>query len=620
MCGLIGHVVPHGHQADRNAVKKGSYALKHRGLDGSGQLDLPQISLAHRRLSIIDLAGSPQPWTSSCGRYHLVFNGEIYNYPELRSDLEKKNIQFFSQGDSEVLLNLYIVHGSKCIDLLNGMFVFAVWDSLKRSLFIARDRIGKKPLYYSEKNGELVFASELQSLQYFSFLDHSINSGAVNDFFAHQFIGQDRCIYTNVRKLLPAHHLTWENGQIKIRQYWKIPLPDDNGVDEKVLREELQELVSDAVQIRLRSDVPLGAFLSGGLDSSIIAASIKKQGYELATYTIGFKEASYDESAIAKRVSEDLETQHFMQRVNVSSPETVNQCLDSFAEPFADPSALPFWHLCEHTSRQVTVALSGDGVDELFAGYKRYHARQLMKYYKVIPKIIREKIIMRIIGQFSESTDYYANNLVKKINLFNTLARKIDESPGDPLAQTFTLGDRARLFSDTCVQADSFNFVDELGLNEIDSITKMLFTDQYTYLPEDILTKVDRMSMRHGLEVRSPFLDYRIVEFAGKLPIRYKIRGAQQKYLIKKSFKKIVPEYVLSRQKHGFAVPLGDWFRKGLKQSFEQAVFDGRSSDYLNSHEIKRIWKQHADEKFDHGFKLWSIYTFCRWHNNQVFS
>ncbi len=618
MCGIIGHVVSPGQIVDSKAVEQGSQVLQHRGPDQNGLLNLPQACLAHRRLSIIDLESSSQPWSSPCGRYHIVFNGEIYNFQELRQELTKEGFSFRTNGDTEVLLNMYIARGKHCVDKLNGMFAFAVWDSRQRCLFMARDRIGKKPLYYAEADGQLAFASELGSLGCFGFIDKSINTSAINDFFAHQFIGEERTIYTRIHKLLPAHCLTWKDGKITISQYWHVPHPAETDRVEADLHEELRSLITDAIGIRLRSDVPLGAFLSGGLDSTLIAANIRQQGYPLSTYTIGFEDQSFDESSNAKRVAEALKTNHFMQRINISNADVINRCLDAFNEPFADPSAIPTWYLCKYASRYVTVALSGDGVDELFAGYRRYYARQLAMYFGFCPVWFKNHVIGSCIQALPESSTYYSNSVVKKIKLFYALMRRMDESPGDPLAQTFTHTERQQLFQGTEVNIEDFNYLSKFKLGQVDPVSAMMMADQQTYLPEDILTKVDRMSMQHGLEVRSPFLDYRIIDFIGQLPLRFKIKQGKQKYLLRKCYAGSIPDFVLKRQKHGFAVPLADWFRGPLYEPFEQLVLDSGNNNFLNRTEVMRLWREHLSGRIDHGFKLWSIYVFCRWHYNQV--
>ncbi|WP_269634232.1 asparagine synthetase B family protein [Methylobacter marinus] len=372
----------------------------------------------------------------------------------------------------------------------------------------------------------------------------------------------------------------------------------------------------EAIRIRLRSDVPLGAFLSGGIDSSIVVHHIKELGYPLSTYTIGFKQKTFDETKNAASVAKHFNTLHHSKYIETSILDELESCLDSFDEPFADPSALPTWLLCQYATNKITVALSGDGVDELFAGYSRYRARNLSEYLSPLPKWLKIKLLGYFINNLPESTSYYGKSTIKKLKLLHAFIRKIEESPEDPLAQTFTLTERQRLFDYSLVETYRFNYIEKYNLNKVDPITAMMSTDQLTYLPEDILTKIDRMSMRHGLEVRSPFLDHRVIDFICRLPIEYKLRGNIQKFLLRKCYTDKLPRRVLTGQKHGFSVPIGDWFKSILKHPFQSTVFD-HSHLMLNRNEILQLWKEHQTGRKDHSFKLWTIYTFCRWEINQ---
>ncbi len=616
MCGLLGHVVMAGCGADAEAVRQGNRALVHRGPDGGGQVDLGQCSLAHRRLSVIDLEGSPQPWRSECGRYHLVFNGEIYNYRALRKELEQRGYRFRSDGDTEVLLNLYIEHGESCLEKLNGMFAFAVWDSRERLLFMARDRLGEKPLYYARSSGQLAFASELVALGGFDFVDRGLDTRAVDDFFAHQYIGEDRTIYKGIRKLRPAHWLRWREGRVETGCYWTLPRQQLSTAPVAQLCEELEWLVRDSVNMRLHADVPLGMFLSGGLDSSLVAYTVRELGHDPQAFTIGFSDSSYDESRNARAVARALALRQQTEVVDLGDVQQLNEILDAFGEPYADPSAIPTWTLCRFARQEVTVALSGDGVDELFGGYRRYYARSLLQRLPMHPRYLKNRLVERLVGLFPESSAYYGNSLTKKLRLFYGLISRLVESPGDPLAQTFSLGERQRLLGDDRVSPSGFELLGKLDIEGLDAVSQMMFADQMTYLPEDILVKVDRMSMQHGLEVRNPFLDHRLAEFAARLPLELKIRGKVQKYLVRHCYRENLPPESVQRAKHGFSVPLGRWFREGLKTPFENQVLDGKAvEDMLDRKEVLGMWEQHQRGQADFGFKLWSIYVFCRWYH-----
>ena len=614
MCGLVGHVVPREIRVNREAVTQGSLAIAHRGPDGNEQVDLEQCSLAHRRLSVIDPEGSPQPWRSRCGRYYLVFNGEIYNYPELRSELEGRGHQFRSRGDTEVLMNLYIEFGTSCLQKLNGMFAFAIWDEQDKALFMARDRLGEKPLYYAESGGQLGFASELAGLMPFTFVDLTMNRQALHDYFAHQFIGRDQSIYTGIQKLPPAHSLTWKDGNTKVQRYWQ---PDFTASQTKTCGdrcEEFRDLLDDAVHIRLRSDVPLGMFLSGGMDSSLIAASMHKQGYEVSAFTIGFTDPSYDEQDRARWFAQQLGIKHRVTNVDLNDMDQIDRVIDAFEEPYADPSAIPTWTLCHFARDEVTVALSGDGVDELFAGYRRYYAQALLARLPFSPNRLNHPLLNTLIGKLPEPSSYYGGSLAKKIRLFHRMILQIAESPKDPLPQTFRLSERQSLLGEGSRPAPSFDLVSELDLERLDPVSRMLAADLMTYLPDDILVKVDRMSMRHGLEVRCPFLDHRLVEFATSLPWDCKIYSGKQKYLLKTCYHEQLPKTILKGRKHGFAVPLGRWFRENLHQAFQELVLNNNHLEtILDQQVIAGLWQQHQKGYVDHGFKLWSLYVFARW-------
>jgi len=616
MCGIIGHIVETGDKPDISAVNKGLSLLAHRGPDGKGIENFANASLGHRRLSIIDLEHSHQPWRSDDGRYAIVFNGEIYNYLELRDELKKSGFQFTSHGDTEVLLNLFIHLGIACLDKLNGMYAFAIWDNEERTLFAARDRLGKKPLYYSNTRAGFIFASELSALHAFSFLDTQIDLKSVHNFFSHQYIGKNRTIYQGVNKLSPGHYLIFRKSSIRIEKYWSPPRPKETQRSTKDLGEQLVTLVADAVKIRQRSDVPLGAFLSGGVDSAIVVANMANSA-TLNTFTVGFSQSSFDESSEARKTADFYHTNHRASIVDMDVTSNLGQCLNAFGEPFADPSAIPTWYLCEHTKRYVTVALSGDGVDEIFGGYKRYFARQWVERLRFIPPVLRITLLERLSKLIPERDTYYADNNLKKIKLFIHLMRRLEESPRDPLTQVFSRSERERLFVDGPVVCDSEDYITALNLTDVDYLSQMFLVDTQNYLPDDILTKVDRISMQHALEVRSPFLDYRIVEFASSLPAHLKINRGIQKFLLKEAFRDTIPKAVLQRKKHGFAVPVGYWFKNILKAEFESVVFDSDFPDMINKREILNLWSEHQKGYVDYGLKLWTIFSFFYWYRTQ---
>ena len=622
MCGIVGHAVLPEHFPLADCVRTATRRLAHRGPDGEGFADLPQVCLGHRRLGVIDLTGSQQPWVSSDGRYTLVFNGEIYNYLELRHDLESLGARFRSAGDTEVLMEAYRQWGDGCLSRFNGMFAFALWDRDRRRLFLARDRVGKKPLYYAALpeayGGGLAFASELSALTAFPGVSDSINAQAVSDYFAYQFVPFDRTIFNNAHKLPPAHCLSWEAGQTTVTRYWQPPHPEsfaagNDNVSERALQEQLVALVDDATRIRLRADVPLGAFLSGGVDSAIVVSSMQRQCKDLHTYTIGFDDSTFDERAAARASASHFGTCHHEQVFHLDPENLLPRLVSRFGEPFADISALPSWHLCQEARTTLTVALSGDGGDELFGGYRRYLAGRWVDSYLRWPKPLRS-ILETLVARLPDSDTYFGKSRLKQLRLFLDYARRHAASPTDCLPQTFSLDERLALLQPKMLAASNNDVISRFGLEKLGQVERMMLADLQAYLAEDILTKVDRVSMDHSLEVRSPLLDYRVVEFACRLPLAYKIRGSTQKWLLKKAFAERLPQHVLHGTKQGFAVPAGKLLRGRMKKHFEELLFISSSiNTFLQRDEVERLWREHQSGKRDHGLKLWTILTFAQW-------
>jgi asparagine synthase (glutamine-hydrolysing) len=621
MCGICG-LVDYNHKSAielPSAVHRMTNRLVHRGPDAEGFWQEPGVALGHRRLSIIDLAGSIQPMQDPTGRYILVFNGEIYNYLELRSDLEKRRIRFRTKGDTEVLLAAFIIYGSGCLEHLNGMFAFAVWDRQEQVLFAARDRMGVKPFFFGQgRGGLLAFASELQSLRNLP-IDFSIRPPALVQYLRHGFIRSPDTIFQGIQELRPAHFLCYSRQGLEVRPYWKPPLPDSGWKQraESELAEELHDLVRSAVQFRLRSDVPLGAFLSGGLDSSVIVAAMRDLGKtDIHSFAIGFEEASFDESPFAKQVADYLGTVHHESRKALRAGDLLSDLVCHYGQPYGDSSAIPTWHLCQETRRHVTVALSGDGGDELFCGYRRYVARRLLSWYQKLPQSIRKKCLAALIKHLPEGTAYYDHSLIKKLRLFVDLDQRVTEDPNNIYPAFFKTEDLARLLDTEKISMEStYQEIDMWADQQMNPIELMMRSDILHYLPDDILTKMDRASMAHSLEVRSPFMDYRVVEFACRLPLRFKLKGLTTKHLLRKAFAGDLPSEPLKRQKHGFAVPMGDWFQGPLKAVYKDVVLAGSMEALVNKEEAGRLLKEHQCGRTDHGHRLWLLLFLHAWHN-----
>ena len=621
MCGICGLIDFRGKNGVdlSEAVQKMTARLAHRGPDAKGLWYEPSIALGHRRLKVIDLVGSHQPMEDITGRYVIVYNGEIYNYLEIRRELEEEGIRFRSNGDTEVLLNAYVVFGEGCLNKLNGMYAFAVWDRQENVLFAARDRIGVKPFFYGNGSGELfAFASEIQAFRNIP-LDFSISYSALEQYLRHGFIRSPATIFKGIQELRPAHFLRYGAKGLEVNRYWEPPISDPVLKERPVaeLAEELRDILRSSVHLRLRSDVPLGAFLSGGLDSSIIVAAMRDlEETKIHTYAIGFEESSFDESAHAKSVATYFGSTHSESREAMQAEDLLFDLVRHYGQPYGDSSSIPTWRLCQKTREHVTVALSGDGADELFCGYRRYVARRLLRYYKYFPRFVREKLIPAFAAILPEGTAYYDRSFIKKLRLFVALDQRINKNMEDIYPAYFTEEDINSLLNDS-VQKErqgEQNRFDVSFDNQMDEIEFMMRVDLFHYLPDDILTKVDRASMAHGLEVRSPFVDYRVVEFACRLPLQFKLKGLTTKYLLRKAFSRDLPPSPIKRKKHGFAVPLGDWFQGPLRDIYYDLVLSRPGSGFINMSEAERLIKDQQNGHVDHGNRLWLILFLYAWY------
>lgn len=618
MCGIAGFVRACAPEADKNVLRRMGAVIQHRGPDAGGEYLDDHVGLAHRRLSIIDLSPQGnQPMSSADGRLVIVFNGEIYNFQKLRAELERSGVSFRTKTDTEVILALYQQRGIACLDQLNGMFAFAVWDVIEKTLFLARDRIGKKPLYYYHPGGDrLAFASEIKSLLQLPCVEREIEPTALPDFLTYLYIPEPKTIYRNIFKLPPAHYMVLRLGGVpQIGEYWDIDFSRRRSCSPAEAEAALLELLMDSTISRMISDVPLGAFLSGGVDSSAVVALMAEASRgPVLTCSIGFSDKLHDESSYAREVADLFNTDHREYVVQENLTETVSLLPKYFDEPFADSSAVPTFHVSRLASQAVTVALAGDGGDESFGGYDKY-AIELKEDLarQIVPRPILSVMhsgargISHPIGRKAHSLTGSA--LLEPARAFFRTNSQIDEellgkllSDGikrsctghDPAEHTIRHWDRVR---------------------GADHVTCMLYTDLKTYLPGDILVKVDRMSMAHSLEVRAPFLDYRVIEFAASLPSQWKIKGSRKKIILRKAFGRLLPKRILDRPKHGFTVSLDSWFRGELKSLAEGRLL-GKATlgEYLVPSVVERVWVEHQEKKAEHGTLLWSLLMFAMWH------
>ncbi|GFO66560.1 amidotransferase 1, exosortase A system-associated [Geomonas limicola] len=622
MCGIAGFTVSCVPQGDQALLQRMGEAIRHRGPDACGEFLDHRVGLSHRRLSILDLSPlGVQPMHSLDGRYVIIFNGEIYNFLELRAELEGEGVQFRSRTDTEVILALYARDGVACLHRLNGMFAIALYDRQSGELLLARDRIGKKPLYYYHGGADrIAFASELKSLLELPGFDRCVEPSALVDYLKYLYIPAPKTIYRNVHKLPPAHYLLLAPGREPVlREYWDVDFSGGTGSLADA-EEELLELLGRCTACRMIADVPLGAFLSGGVDSSAVVALMARASAEpVKTCSIGFTDRRHDETPYAREVARLFKTQHNEYRVEEDIAGTTQLLPHFFDEPFADSSALPTYHVSRLARRAVTVALAGDGGDENFAGYHKY-ALELKE------DLVRRKVPRPLLGMLHSLVVGARSGVLRRAR---TLTESALLEPALGFYRTNTFVDdgllsqllaepvRREVAGYDPAQHTRRHWNKVAGA---DHVTAMLYTDLKSYLPGDILVKVDRMSMAHSLEVRAPFLDYRIVEFAARLPSRWKISPAGEKKLVlRNSFQRLLPHEVLNRPKQGFTVPLDDWFRNELRPLASRALLeDPELGQFLDGTVLRRVWGEHLTGRVQHGTLLWSLLMFSLWQQHYL--
>ena len=546
--------------------------MTHRGPDSEGQMISTGVALGMRRLAIIDLQTGEQPAWSEDHKIAVVLNGEIYNYRELRADLEKRGHQFRSASDTEVLPHLYEEYGREMVKHLNGMFAFALWDARRRRLFIARDRFGEKPLYWGVFDHTFIFASEPKVLLAHPSVQPALNLDALRQYLSFDYVPAPLSIYQGIQKLTAGHHLTVEDGRVDIQPYWRLSYKTREPVPtEDEAAEQLQTLLADSVRMRLVSDVPLGVLLSGGVDSSSVAAlAVRASSEAVKTFSISFAESSFDESKYARAVAKFLGTDHHEERLSVDlAANLVSEIGAWMDEPLSDPSLVPTYLLSRFTRKHVTVALGGDGGDELFAGYQMYFGHRLAPIYARLPRFLRRFLIEPLVRRLPVNTsnisfDYKARRFVAGANYDAVARHHIWFGSFTPDEQEQLLSEEARRTSDGDIYRHARHLVEKEC--DADNIVEcMQSLDTRLYLAEDILTKVDRASMAVSLEVRAPFLDPRVAEFAAGLPANYKLRGSKSKYILKRAVAPLLPPFVVGRGKKGFGVPVAEWLKGRLR-------------------------------------------------------
>lgn len=623
MCGIAGLVYtdPH-HPVDRNLVRAMTDRLQHRGPDAAGYLFDPGAALGHRRLSIIDLNTGHQPMYNEDGTVAVVFNGEIYNFRDLRRELETLGHRFRTSSDTEVIVHAWEQWGDAAVPRLRGMFALALWDRRQRRLLLARDRVGKKPLYYAHDAERLAFASELKALLADPGLKREIDLEAIDDYLTFGAVPPPRSIYRRVAQLPPAHYLVWEAGRTRLSEYWDLVFEPGPDHSERRWLEEFASIFEEAVRLRLVSDVPLGAFLSGGVDSSaVVAAMSTTAGHPVATTTVVFREAAFNEAPYARVVASALGTDHQEILIEPRAAEILPLLAWHLDEPFADSSALPTYYVSRAARARVTVALSGDGGDEVFAGYEWRYGLNLLeaRVRRLLPRILRRGLLGPL-SQVWPKADRLPRPLrwkyfLRNVSLEPELAYFHDLSIFSPAEKRGLLTEE---FQRGLGDHDPFAYLEPLFARTrgLDTLSRILYVDTKVYLPHDILVKVDRMSMANSLEVRSPFLDHKILEFAAQLPANLKFRRGTSKYLVKRYLETRVPHNVVHRPKMGFSIPLTTWLRTQLRDFSHDLLLSERTTarGYFLRPAIRRLWDAHQRGNRDHARQLWALAMLELWH------
>ncbi|MEX1248619.1 MAG: asparagine synthase (glutamine-hydrolyzing) [Anaerolineales bacterium] len=630
MCGICGIVDSAGRDVDSAVLHRVNTAIAHRGPDGDGYFEQGGVGLAMRRLAIIDVAGGDQPIFNEDKSIAIVYNGECYNYQELREGLDKKAHQFRTNSDTECIVHLYEDMGDDCVQPLRGMFAFALWDANRQRLLIGRDRLGKKPMHYAVMDGRLYFASELRAL--LSVLprqpEHDLQ--AIDDYLSLQYIPEPYTAYKGVYKLPAAHRLIWARGNLRIEPYWDFNYEPKHAAGEGELIEELRAIAGDAVRMRLISEVPLGAHLSGGIDSSIVVALMAQASSgPVKTFSVGFEETNFSELPYARTVAERYATEHHEFTLTFGDiPATLETLLQHFGEPFADPSALPLYHLSRLTRQHVTVALNGDGGDESFAGYQRYWLDAYADRYLRLPGLVTRNLMPALAGALPDRGDgpvgSSLSNGIKRLPLLTEVDRRASllrwgsyfsaqqkRKLWQPAAAaTLDLARAEKTMTELYARAPARTRLD-----------RTLYTDIKSYLAGCLLVKADRMTMASSLEGRSPFLDHVLVEWAARLPVKYKLSGRKGKVLLRKAFADLLPPEVLGHGKQGFGIPVGAWLRGPLESWMRETLLEpgGPLVGWFQREALVRLLAEHHTGKQDHGKRLWALACLVTWaRQNQI--
>ncbi|CAK8725048.1 Glutamine amidotransferase type-2 domain-containing protein [Candidatus Electrothrix aarhusensis] len=618
MCGIAGLIHSnHDTAANECLVQKMCSVIQHRGPDHTGIWCENRVGLGMTRLSIIDRAGGFQPIHNEDSSMWIVFNGEIYNFKKLRRDLENKGHSFYTHSDTETILHLYEEYGDNCVNHLRGMFAFAIWDGKAQKLFIARDRLGIKPLHYFFDGNCLLFGSEIKSLLQSGVLAPEVDYQSLVYYFFYGYTPDPDCMFKGVSKLPPGHTLVWQNNKIKVSQYWDVQYRVGPVKSEEYYIERSLEIMRESVRMRLMSEVPLGAFLSGGVDSSLVVALMAQEmSSPVKTFSIGFEEQNYDELHYARMVAEKYGTDHHEEIVRPDAEEVILDLVRQFDEPFADSSAIPTYYVSKMTKKWVTVSLSGDGGDELFGGYTRYREGILSGFSQYVPDALK-KIFMKTVVQHLPFSCPGINTL-RYLSLPDDeqIIWKYSKMLSPIHKYVFTQEMQERALTDP---APPFaRYLKKIAT--MDRASRMQYLDTKTYLPGDILTKVDRMSMLVALEARVPLLDHHLVEFAATIPAQYKVKNGETKYLLKKIAERFLPHEVIYRPKQGFAVPVSQWINNEWREMARDLLIGKKALDrhIFNPIFLQQILNEHETGREDRSHAIWTLMVLELWFREYI--
>lgn len=622
MCGIVGFTDLKSNNSKAEILERMNSCIVHRGPDEDGFYSNDRIALAMRRLAIIDLAHGKQPIHNRDKTKWIVFNGEIYNFQELRIDLEKRGYEFKTNSDTEAIIHLYDEYGADCVRHLRGMFVFAIWDEKEKTLFIARDRVGKKPLLYSHlTNGDLIFGSEFTALLAHPEISREVDYEAIDAYLSYLCVPAPLTAFKQIRKLEPGHYLIWKDGQIETKRYWLPNFSNKIKISEEEAIEETTRIVRESTRLRMISEVPLGAFLSGGVDSSTVVALMAQESSQpVKTFSIGFEEQDFSELVYAKKVAEHVGAEYHEFIVKPDALEVLPKLVEHYGEPYADSSAIPTYYVSKETRKYVTVALNGDGGDESFAGYERYAAMRIAEKYHKIPHALRKIFVESAIdliptSEIKRSRARDLKRFVKAASLprVERYFRWVSAIDRQSKNELYTKEFSAKFDTDVNASAHIEKWFAKANGSGILDAT--LLTDQMTYLPNDLLVKVDIASMANSLEARSPFLDHKVIEFAASLPENLKMKRMETKSLLKKVAARLVPREVIYRKKMGFGVPIGHWFRTSMKDFVREILLSEKSLSrgIVRPEMMKKYVEEHIGSERDYTHQIWTLLMLELW-------